>query len=932
MTKKIAIVDGYAFVFRAYHSLPPLTNPQGVPVGAVYGFTNMLIKLIAGLNVTHIVIALDSGSKTFRNEIYSDYKANRPECPEDLKPQFPIIRQAAEALNIVTLEKKGFEADDIIATLTKRYQEDDCEILIVSSDKDLMQLINDRVFMYDAMRNRFIGEKEVEEKFFVKPNKVLDVLSLIGDASDNVPGVRGVGPKTAAEMINQFGDLESLLKKYQEIKQERKKNLIADGIKNAKLSKTLITLDEEVKIDANLEDLEIKSFDPIKLIDFLQEHGFRSLITRIKKEFKIDNEMIAKTSSNNDHSSQNEDKIINKIKLDSKEIYQQIISETIEKGLATIDYSAINQSLDIITIQPITDKKTANIYYFRLNQHQELQDSVQNHDLFSQSSKNESQDISNEFGLKALEKILDNDSCKKIFFNFKNFYLLASKAPNLSKILLSNRNIPFEDVHLMDHLLTSSTKNDLHQLVDLNLSQDIEENGYGKALDEIKKDKIPDIFEDKSNKIEFLTFKNNIVTNLYQIFAPQIFKQKLNQAYISYEKPLLFVLAKMQNNGVKIDIAKMKDLSDQFEQQIKNLTTEIHEIAGCEFNIASTKQLSEVLFDKMGLESSKKSKKTGALSTKSSVLEEMSLDGHKIADKILNFRKLSKLKNTYTDALPKEINSKTNRIHSHFSTTSTITGRLSSSNPNLQNIPIRSPEGRKIRQAFIADKDNILISADYSQIELRMVAHMAQIKNLIQAFKDDKDIHRITAGQVFKINEEDVNDDIRSKAKAINFGIIYGISGFGLAKQLKISNKEASSYIKSYLEAYPGIDEFMKNYIEFAQKNGFVKTISGRKCFIHEINNKNPMVRNEAERLAINAPIQGSAADLIKKAMIKLDNRFQRDQIAAKIIMQIHDELIIETSAKNQEIVGNIVKKEMEAAFILDLPLKIDLSCAKNWK
>lgn len=932
MTKKIAIIDGYGFVFRAYHSLPPLTSPQGEPVGAVYGFTNMLIKLIAGLNVSHVVIALDSGSKTFRNEIYDQYKANRPECPEDLKPQFPIVRQTAQALNIIAIEKNGFEADDIIATITKEAQSKDYEVLIVSSDKDLMQLVNDKVFMYDAMRNRFIGIKEVEDKFFVKPEKVLDVLSLIGDSSDNVPGVRGVGPKTAAELINQFGNLENLLQNYQEIKQPRKQDLIKEGIDLAKISKTLIKLDENVDIGVKIEDLALKPFNPVTLINFLNKYGFRSLVARIKKEFEVDDHLLSNSQKNNDENNSepqsNIKKELKKIEINNSKILSEILNKASDKAIVTIDYFAKNNQLDIITIYPQTNQNNDYIYYFAIN-NKESSKNDETNDLFS--SQIEAGNFDDSFGIDALQKILADDSIKKIFYDFKNFYKLAWQNQILQKVIDAKNFISFDDVHLMNHLLTSDTKNELRSIIDLNLASDIEEDDFGSNLDLLQKNKEPDFFEEDDKKINFLVKKNLYINQLFNLFDQQIFSQKLNQSYQTYEKPLLLALARMENIGVKIDIQKMKKLSDEFSQEINILSEQIFEIAGCEFNIASTKQLSEILFDKLGLTSNKKSKKTGALSTKSSVLEEMSLDGHVIADKILDFRKFSKLKNTYTDALPNEINPKTNRIHSHFSTTSTITGRLSSSNPNLQNIPIRSKEGKKIRQAFIAEKGKVLISADYSQIELRMIAHIAKIDNLIQAFKEDKDIHKITASQIFKVPENEVGDDLRSKAKAINFGIIYGISGFGLAKQLKIGRQEASDYIKSYLETYPGIDLFMKNSINFARENGFVKTISGRKCFIKDINNKNPVIRNEAERLAINAPIQGSAADLIKKAMIKLDQFFIEEKIEAKITMQIHDELIIETAKENQQQICDIVKKIMENAFIFDLPLKADISFGESW-
>ena len=921
MTKKIAIIDGYGFVFRAYHSLPPLTNSAGTPVGAVYGFTNMLIKLLAGLNVTHIVIALDSGRKTFRNDIYPQYKANRPECPEDLKPQFPIIRDAAEALNITAIDKSGYEADDIIATIAKEAYNQNYEVLIVSSDKDLMQLINDRIFMYDAMRNKFIRENEVRAKFFVPPRQVLDVLSLIGDASDNVPGVKGVGPKTAAELITEFNNLENLLLNYDKIKQERKKNLIKDGLSNAKLSKTLITLDDNVDINISCNDLEIRQFDPIKLIKFLSQHGFRSLLSRIEKEFdikssQIDDKSVPDSKRLNSKAANNK---INKILINDKNQIDIILNLLIDQPFIAIDYSHINNNIEYITFL-ITHKQGSNLYYFKINSYNQ----IDSQDLFGQTNKD---DINDQLGINLLKKIIEDDSIVKIFFDFKNFYKFAVTNRDISQIIFNKRNIIFDDINLMNHLLTSSAKNQIGPLIASNF--DNYDNKFQNLLELFDKNKDLEL-QNEEDKLDFLAFKSQSIYNIYNILKSQIFSQKLNESYHNIEKPLILALARMENCGVKIDIVAMKNLSDEFSKNINQLISEIHNISGCEFNIASTKQLSEVLFNKMQIPSSKKSKKTGNLSTNSAVLEELSHEGHEIADKILEFRKFSKLKNTYSDALPKEINPITNRIHSNFSSTSTITGRLSSSNPNLQNIPIRSDEGKKIRQAFIANKDNILISADYSQIELRMIAHMAKIDSLIDAFRNDKDIHKITASQVFGVSENEVSQDMRSKAKAINFGIIYGISAFGLAKQLKISRTQSGDYIKSYLAAYPGIDKYMQQSIQFAKNHDYVKTISNRKCFLKDINSKNPIIKGESERLAINAPIQGSAADLIKKAMIKLDNYFYDNQIAAKIIMQIHDELIIETHQQNQQEVCKIVKNIMENAFILDLPLKVDISYAFN--
>jgi DNA polymerase-1 len=935
MSKKIALIDGYGFVFRAYHALPPLTRSDGTQVGAVYGFTNMLIKLLAGLDVSHAAVVFDSGSKTFRNEIFPAYKANRPPCPEDLKPQFAIVRQAAESLNLAILEKVGFEADDIIATIAKKFTSAGHEALIVSSDKDLMQLVDEKTFMYDAMKNKFIGAAEVKEKFFVGPEKVLDVLAMIGDASDNIPGIRGIGPKTAAELITQFGTLENIFLHLDEIKQEKRRQLLADGVENAKLSKNLVTLKSDVEIGVSLADLEVKSLDPHRLISFLEAQGFRSLMTRVKKEFGIEEASSAPSwtpsfdgvtnaphtlvTPLNDgiHLEQLNSVQFNqakKIRITSATTFVEITAQALQTGIATIDYSSENDELDLVTIST----SPAEIFYFKIKNTKNSPEKNQPIDLFNfheQSATVEDES----FDLSELKELLKNNSIKKIFFDAKSFFKY------LTPYALRLTPITFEDLSLINHLLHSSTKNNLRELIELNLDEDSASREFGEMFD-------TKTFPDAEKKADFFCFRNFAIHQLYKIFSPKIFEQKLNAAYNSYELPLLPVLAQMEVAGIKIDVGKLRQLSAEFGKKISELSDEIFVLAGCEFNIASPKQLGEILFTKLGLTSSKKSKKTGALSTGVGVLEELEEEGHPIARKILEFRKFSKLKNTYTDALPQEINPKTGRIHTHLSTISTVTGRLSSSNPNLQNIPIKSAEGQKIREAFVAEKNHFLISADYSQIELRVIAHVAKIGNLVQAFKDDKDIHRITASQIFKIPESEIDEATRSKAKAINFGIIYGISAFGLARQLDISRQDAASYIKSYLETYPGIDSYMKNYIELARKNGYVETFSGRKCFIREINNKNPMIRNEAERLAINAPIQGSAADIIKKAMIRLSKKFSEKNLRAKMILQIHDELIVEAPENEVEIASQILKTEMENAFQLDVPLKADVKVGKCWR
>lgn len=935
---KIALIDAYGFVFRAYHSLPPLTRADGTPVGAVYGFTNMLIKLIASLDVSHVAVVFDSGSKTFRNEIFSEYKANRPPCPEDLKPQFPIIRKTAESLNLTILEKVGYEADDIIATIAKKSAQANFEVLIISSDKDLMQLIDDKISIYDAMKNKLIKSNEVKEKFFVEPHQVLDLLSLIGDSSDNVPGVKGIGPKTASELINQYGTLENIFKNIDNIKQEKRKKLLNEGIENALLSKKLITLKEDVELKITLDDLQVKEINPHKLINFLKEQGFRSLVLKVEKEFSINSKDLENKSSSqifiNQHQNNFEtDQIANNANNQVKQVAVEAVAEIKDiyqqakiKGVVLIDYFIKNDQLNFLTIS-IADKNEIpkQIYYCNFLNSNSTNFQANNFDLFNYNN-NTNQNSENSLTIDNFAEIIFDNSIRKIFFDAKNFLRFFKNNYRLKDYNKCLQSIILDDINLMNYLSNSAIHNNLRELIDSNLDNDLEELGYGKIIDELEKKGDDIIFEDDQKKINFFCFKNLAIHQLYKIFSNKIFDLKMNNAYYSYELPLIEVLSQMEFNGIKIDIEKLNSLSKEFANKIADLSQQIYQLSGTEFNISSSKQLSEILFNKLGFESSKKSKKTGALSTKAKVLEDLANDGNQIAEKIIEFRKFSKLKNTYTDALPKQINQITNRIHTHFSNTSTLTGRLSSINPNLQNIPIKNHEGKKIRQCFIASKDHILISADYSQIELRVIAHIAKIKNLIEAFKLDKDIHKITASEVFNIDESLVDEETRSKAKAINFGIIYGISAYGLAKQLKISNSEAGDYIKSYFNTYPGIEEYMKNNIDYARKNSYVKTISGRKCYIKNINDKNPIVRQEAERQAINASIQGSSADIIKKAMINIHQKIIQQNLKSKLVLQIHDELVIESSIKEADIISNILCSEMEKSFNLDVPLKVDLN------
>jgi len=944
-TKKIALIDGYGFVFRAFHALPPMTRTDGTPIGAVYGFTNMLIKLLANLDVSHIAVVFDAGSKTFRNDLFSGYKANRPPCPEELIPQFSIIREAAEALNLLILEKVGFEADDLIATVAKQASREDFEVVIVSSDKDLMQLVDGQVTMYDALKNRMIGEKEVEEKFFVKPNQVLDVLSLMGDASDNVPGVRGIGPKTAAELINKYQTLENLFEHLDEIKQEKRRQMLLDGVDNAKLSKQLITLCETVPVSDNMQDYLIQNIDGAKLVNFLEKQGFRALTAKVRKDFGVED-------SNSRESlvvSRKEDLFVNSDNVPSgdsssvevgssfcqKDIgrwsdvkcsvisdifkLKTLVQNATENGNLVIDFEfENNQPKTALLSSTADDKILKDVFYITI-----INENPTNFggDLFAPKVQQvDEQGLKLAEMMNELEPILLNESVNKIGYMVKD----------LVRYLKTKND--FNDVGLMAYILNSSeNKTDLDVLVAENLGDETA-NDFSLNCQTIEKGKIPESFSDLDKKMQFYCFKNYAIWKLYKILKARIFSEKLNNVYYCFEKPLIKVLATIENNGIAVDEMKLRELSIYFDGEIKKLTKEVHHLAGEEVNIGSPKQLAHILFEKLSLKTGKKSSKTGAFSTNSEVLEELDLEGHFIAGKILQWRQFSKLKSTYADALQSAINPKTKRIHTTLSNITTSTGRLSSNNPNLQNIPIRSEEGRKIRNAFVAAKGCKLISADYSQIELRVLADIAGIDALKQAFLEDKDIHTITAAQVFGLAESEVDKETRRKAKAINFGIIYGISAFGLAKQLKIGRGDAAKYIENYFVTYPGIQKYMQEYQELARQNGFVETIIGRKCFIPTINSKNPTLRGLAERLAINAPIQGSAADIIKKAMIDFDVVLIEQNLQSKMILQVHDELLIEAPENEVEQVATLLKKTMEKAILLDVPLKVDVKIADRWE
>jgi DNA polymerase I len=933
----LLLIDGYGFVFRAYHSLPPLTRKDGTPVGAVLGFTNMLLKMVSGHKADYIAVVFDAGRKTFRSEIYPEYKANRPPAPDDLIPQFPLVREAATAMNIPIIEMEGYEADDIIATYARLSRDKGCKLTIVSSDKDLMQLIgDDGIEMYDPMKNKIIGIKEVQEKFGVTPDKVLDVLSLMGDSSDNIPGVPGIGPKTAAELVLQFGNLDEILKRAGEIKQNKRRETIIENTDKALLSRTLVKLCDTVplELDSDFTPLEVKEIDYNQFYIFLKTQGFRSLIAKIEGKIDAATLNLGSTHSEIPHDSNNQAKPQaiaahsplperNSHLISNAEHLKEFIGKYNEIETLAIYFDIADRvrgiaisinNADVAYIQLAPEQKTEQGSLFGDAPLHPLPMGEGRGEGYSKSElKNHIKSLTIDSKiLDCLRPLLTDKTILKIGHDFKETY----------KILLQNNVIvqPLDDVMLMSYVMGAGAhSHDLQALTNLYLDSP-------QAPD----DKTIAKMEDKQ-LAELMCSRLSSISDLHVILKHKLFTEKCLTLYENMEKPMLALLAEMELSGICLDTAKLKEQSRNFAEKIASLEKQIHALAECEFNIGSPKQLGDILFNKMGLDAGKKSKKSGAQSTDVRVLTELAENGHEIASLILEWRHFSKLKSTYTDSLPKQIGAD-GRVHTHFLLASTSTGRLSSTDPNLQNIPIRSEEGNRIREAFVAAKGCKLISADYSQIELRLLAAIAKIDTLKQAFKNGMDIHAVTASQMFGVPVDAVTAELRRRAKTINFGIIYGISAFGLAQRLGIGRTEAADYIKKYFLQYPGIEAYMKDTIEFARTHGYVETLFGRKCYIKGITDKNAAIRQFSERAAINAPLQGSAADIIKKAMVRLHLRLKEEGFASKILLQVHDELILEVPEHEIEPVKKIVKYEMEAAITLDVPLTAEAGVGNNWR
>ena len=918
------LIDGSGFIFRAYHALPPLTRKSdGLPVGAVSGFCNMLFKIIEdqkGSNApTHLVVVFDAKGKTFRSDIYPEYKMNRPPAPEDLIPQFPLTRDATRAFGLACIEQEGFEADDIMATLAVQAREAGGHVTIVSSDKDLMQLVGNGVEMYDAMKNKRIGPEQVEEKFGVAPNRVIDVQSLAGDSVDNVPGAPGIGVKTAALLINEYGDLDSLLERASEIKQPKRRETLIDNADQIRTSRDLVTLKTDMEMDCDFDDFQVQAPDPEVVLKFLAEMEFRTMSARIANKLGVSAPEISSDRINNeDQITEAEPISINTEKyelIDNVNDLNRWVTKIYQRGYVAVDTETTGLNDMIVDLVGIClSVEIGEACYIPVG-HTNGED-----DLFGGASLCNGQ-INLDEALEILRPVLQDPSIIKIGQNVKyDTKIFARYDVNLAPVddtmLLSYAINGGKHNHGMDYL---SERYLNHKPISIKTLL-----GSGKSAITFDKVSINDA-------VNYAAEDADITLRLWKLFKPMLHESSVTKVYETLERPLIPVLAKMEMNGIKVDRNTLSRMSNNFAQSMSGLEAEIYNLAGQTFNVGSPKQLGEILFDKLELPGGKKGK-TGAYGTGVDVLEDLASEGHELPVKVLDWRQMSKLKSTYTDALQGHINPNTGRVHTSYVISGASTGRLSSTDPNLQNIPIRSEAGRKIREAFIAEEGNVLLSLDYSQIELRILAHIAKIDTLKQAFHEGQDIHALTASQMFNVPLENMDPMVRRQAKAINFGVIYGISGFGLARNLRIPRKEAQSFIDTYFERFPGIRTYMDETVSFAKENGYVETLFGRKIHTSEINAKGPQA-GFAKRAAINAPIQGTAADVIRRAMVQMPNAIQH--LPAKMLLQVHDELIFEVNkdALNEttEVVRNIMEKASEPVVKLDVPLVVDAGFGNNW-
>jgi DNA polymerase-1 len=912
------LIDASAYIFRAFHALPPLTRASdGLPIGAVGGFCNMLFKLLEELKgpdrPTHFACIFDASSYTFRNEMYDKYKANRSETPEELVPQFPLVRRAAIAFAAHALELEGYEADDLIATYARQAEARGARVTIVSSDKDLMQLVSDKVVMLDTMKNKTMGVEDVFEKFGVGPERVVDVQSLAGDSVDNVPGAPGIGMKTAALLINEYGDVETLLERAGEIKQPKRRESLIDNAAQVRLSKQLVTLKDDVPVTLELDDLAVADPDPETLIAFLEEMEFRTITRRVREMMEMEGAIEAAPPAEDP---------IDRTKYECVRDFERLedwVARAMAQGYVAVDTET--DSLDSVAANlvgvslALSPGEACYIPLAHVDPN-----GAGDGDMFGADPPRQ---IRMKDAMRALKPMLEDASVLKIGQNIKyDDSVFAAQGIHVA---------PIDDTMLLSYVLNAGKhSHGMDTLSERYLGhksiafKDIAGTGKQQvSFDRVALDKAT----------EYAAEDADVTLRLWQTFKPKLHTEKVTTVYETLERPLVPVLAEMERHGIKVDRDQLSRLSADFSQRMAALEAEAEEQAGRAFNIGSPKQLGEILFDEMGLEGGKKTK-TGAWVTDADVLEGLAAEGHALPRTIVDWRTLSKLRSTYTEALQAAINKKTGRVHTSYAMAVAQTGRLSSSDPNLQNIPVRTEEGRKIRQAFIADEGNVLVSADYSQIELRILAHMADIPALKQAFLNGLDIHAMTASEMFGVPIEGMDPMVRRQAKAINFGIIYGISGFGLARQLGIPQGEAAEYIKTYFKRFPGIRAYMEETKDFAKEHGYVKTAFGRKIHLEAIKSKGP-AKAFAERQAINAPIQGSAADVIKRAMIRMPEALAKAGLKARMLLQVHDELVFECPEAEAERLIKLAQDTMQGAAMpalnLSVPLVVEARAAKNW-
>ncbi len=984
----VFLVDGSGYIFRAYHALPPINRKSdGLQLNAVFGFCNMLWKLLRDMKPeekpTHLAVVFDLSEHTFRTDMYPDYKAHRPDPPDDLRPQFGLIREAVHAFDLPCLEQKGFEADDLIATYVRQASEAGATATIVSSDKDLMQLVNDRIVMFDTMKDKKIGPAEVMEKFGVPPNKVIEVQSLIGDSTDNVPGVPGIGVKTAAQLIGEYGDLETLLKRANEIKQEKRRQSLIENADMARLSKKLVTLDDHVKLDVPIGELAVHEPDHKRLIAFLKAMEFSSLTRRVAEFAEIDAGAIepdarlavggsslpspvpgeggATRRASAGEGPQVEPLLLTRpaapatlpregggangaltpqalVRARSESAHKLKFDRAKYETVRSLDrlkaWIARAQEVGLLAIDTETtslDPMQAELCGFSLavapNEacyvplgHRQGGDGSGG--LFQ--GERAADQIPEGAALDVMKPLLEGSSVLKIGQNLKfDWQIFAVRGIEIA---------PYDDTMLMSYVLDAGRSDHGldplarryfdHQTIDYN---EVTKTG---------KTRITFDCVEINKATEYAAEDADVTLRLWQVLKPRLAAEHMLNVYETLERPLLRVLARMERRGISIDRHVLSRLSGEFAQEAAGLEAEIQKLAGEPINVGSPRQIGDILFGKLGLPGGTRTK-TGQWSTGARALEDLAEQGHELPQKILDWRQVSKLKSTYTDALPSFVNPTTHRVHTSYALAATTTGRLSSSDPNLQNIPVRTGDGRKIRRAFVAASGHKLVSADYSQIELRLLAEIAQIEQLRKAFRDGLDIHVMTASEMFGVPVKNMPGEVRRRAKAINFGIIYGISAFGLANQLGIGREEAGAYIKKYFERFPGIRDYIEETKAFARKNGYVLTLFDRKCHYPDLVNSNPSIRAFNERAAVNARLQGTAADIIRRAMIRMEGALAKKKLSAQMLLQVHDELVFEVPDAEVEKTLPVVTRVMEEApmpaLSLSVPLHVEAKAADNW-